>query len=209
MYNLAKMRLLQIWETMNQYSLSYVFDHTIFVNRVAIPVEKDLASLQPGRADQHQTDGEIVEITPELIASQRLVYPLRNRHLKALYYLEKGFGGYALVKGDKVSGDIWYFPLAKEHDKVHSDVKWLGITYGENDVYTFDMYLDQRERGKNAAMVLQKGALQGLHEKGYSKAYGYFWANNVPALWVHRILKWKELPRVKVSRFLFLKKVQR
>ena len=209
MLNFVKMRFLQIWETMNQYSASYVIDHVIFIDRVAIPVEKDLASLLPGKDDKQGLDGEIVEIRPELIESQQLVYTLRNRHLKALYYLEKGFGGYALVKGNKVSGDIWYFPLDKKHSGVHSDVEWLGISYGENDIYTFDMYLDQRERGKNASTMLQKGALQGLQQKGFSKAYGYFWANNVPALWVHRILKWKELPRVKVSRFLIFKKVKR
>jgi hypothetical protein len=43
------MRFLQIWETMNQYSVSYVIDHVIFIDRVAIPVEKDSHLCSQGR----------------------------------------------------------------------------------------------------------------------------------------------------------------
>jgi hypothetical protein len=67
--------------------------------------------LQPGKDDKQNTDGEITEIKPELIASQQLVYPLRNRHLKALYYLKKALAGMHWSRGIKsavISGSsLW------------------------------------------------------------------------------------------------------
>jgi hypothetical protein len=50
--------------------------------------------------------------------------------------------------------------------------------------------------------------MYSLHEKGYKKAYAYYWADNIPAVWNTRVInKWKELRSVTVRRFLLWKKL--
>ena len=208
MLDYYRMRYSHILDTIKISGFSHLLREIIYVNRQAVPVEKDLSSLKPLGNFLLEAGMEIIEVAPEAIDKGALVYPASNRFLKAKHYLKKGYGAYALVSGDKVVGDIWYSSLMKpEVDAVHPDVKWLGFKYADKEVYAFDMYLDHQERGKNLAPFLMNGILHEFRKKGFTKAYGYFWANNVPALWVHRTLRWKELPIVKVSRFLFLKKV--
>ena len=45
------------------------------------------------------------------------------------------------------------------------------------------MYMNPLERGnRNIATYLERVALSNLSKKGYEKAYGYVWVDNVPAL---------------------------
>jgi GNAT superfamily N-acetyltransferase len=87
----------------------------------------------------------------------------------------------------------------------HPDLQWLGINLEKNQVYSFDLFLDPQKRGDNAAAYLQSSFLEHLKEKGIRKVYGYFWSDNIPALWVHRQLKYRELNSVTVNRFFFIK----
>jgi hypothetical protein len=45
-----------------------------------------------------------------------------------------------------------------------------------------------------------------LRKKGFKKAYGYFYLKNIPALWMHRTLRWRELKHVRVTRFFIFRK---
>lgn len=187
----------------------YVKEH-FYINRTAVVVEKDLSSLAPPTNPLDQEDIKLVVITPDLLAQkgktqQTLIFPEEKRRLKALNYLNKGYRGFALVKGCEVSGYIWY--VNANHDKkvsIHPDLKMLGIRCGDNDVYTFDMYLHPDRRGNNWANFIQNGALHEIKKQGFSRALGYYWADNIQALWVHRTLRWKELERMKVTRLSFL-----
>ena len=62
-----------------------------------------------------------------------------------------------------------------------------------------------RFRGKNLAVPLQRNLHITLKSEGYKKLYGYFWNDNIPAMWMHRMLKFKELPRRRVSRIFIIK----
>jgi GNAT superfamily N-acetyltransferase len=122
--------------------------------------------------------------------------------LKAGCNLKDGLRGYALVKDDLIVGDIWCACPIKADEKVcHPDMDWLGIDGQAGEVYIFDMYIDPRERGNSLAAPFQKAALYALKADGYTKAYGYYWTDYLPALWMHRLLKWKERGRVQVWRF--------
>jgi len=48
--------------------------------------------------------------------------------------------------------------------------------------------------------LLHGSALKALKDKGYERVYGYCTADNLPALWVHRIMGYKELGRLKMHR---------
>ncbi len=206
MLDYYKMRLLQIADTIRAGGFSRLARETCFVGRVAVPVEKDVSLLKPLGDAMLKAGVEIVGISPGTFDKRELVYPVPNRYLKALYYMKIGYRGYALVSGNKVVGDIWYASSKKPGcGPVHPDIDWLGIRCADKEVYAFDMFLEQMQRGKNFAPLLMNGALHEFRKNGFTKVYGYFWKDNIPAMWVHRTLQWKELPAMKTSRFLFVK----
>jgi GNAT superfamily N-acetyltransferase len=203
-----QMRLTQVIETVKLNSMRKLLHETIFFNREAIPVEMDLANLRPVSDFARPTSENLIEIKPEMITGRTLLYPIKSRYLKAEHYLQEGYRGFAMVAGDSVSGDIWYSPYTNaKNGWTHPDEEWLKIKCGTGELYSFDMYVNPEKRGFNLAAALQNGALHELKKQGYSKAYGFFWADNVPALWVHRTLRWKELDRVVASRFIVSRKI--
>lgn len=206
----CKMRLFHIAETIRFNGIAYLLHEIVYRNREAILVEKDLSSVILPEDALRQANVQIEEITQTVIANHALKFPVKNRLLKAIHYLDKGYAGFALVSGNEVLGDIWYAaaPTA-QGGALPPDVKWLGIRCDDNYAYTFDMYLNPRKRGGNMAPLLQLGLLNELKKKGFSRAFGYFWSNNIPALWVHRMLKWREHAKIKVTRFFFIKFVTR
>jgi GNAT superfamily N-acetyltransferase len=206
MITYLKMRLLHIAETIRFNGVAFLLRELVYRHREAIVVEKDLSSVASPEEALRQVNVHIEEITAPVLARHALQFPVRNRALKALRYLKKGYGGFALVSGNEVKGDIWYSASPAAQNGAHTpDVKWLGIQCEDNYAYTFDMYLNPEHRGGPLASLLQRGALYELKKKGFDRAFGYFWANNIPALWVHRMLKWSERGRIKMTRFFFVK----
>jgi ribosomal protein S18 acetylase RimI-like enzyme len=121
-----------------------------------------------------------------------------------LKYLDNGYHGFSILKGKEIIGDIWYLNLNKSGTGVkHPDLKLLDIKLKEKESYMFDMYIKPEERGNGTVNFLLGNALNALKEKGVMKVYGYYTAGNVPALWIHRTLGYKELKKLKVQRILF------
>jgi GNAT superfamily N-acetyltransferase len=85
----------------------------------------------------------------------------------------------------------------------HPHVRWFGLDLSEDDVYMFDMHVVSDQRGGGLATYFLKSALHHLHSGGYERAYGYFAAQNTPALWVHRLIGYRELPHFLVRRVFF------
>lgn len=184
----------------------YFFKNYIFFNRVAVKAEKNLADIVPVDAQLEKAGVKLVEITSSSLRGddncQPLFYLDEERKEKALLYLRKGYQGLAVVSGNEVNGDIWYTSARnKPKGSIHPDLGWLKMSCGESDAYAFDMYLNPARRGKNLANLLQGGVLNQIKKDGFTRALGYYWAENIPALWVHRTLQWTETGRVKVSRF--------
>lgn len=204
------LRLVQVLETVRLNSFKKLLKDIVFFNRVAVPVEMDLACLPPLDDPPPESGERLVEIKPDLVAGGALVYPVRSRLLKAENYLAHGYRGFAMVCGDSVSGDIWCATARDDRGLLHPDERWLKIQSGNGEVYSFDMFVNPQKRGSskgsNIAVALQNGALHQLRKDGFTKAYGFFWADNIPALWVHRSMHWKELSRVRASRFIFSRK---
>lgn len=207
MIRYCKMRCIQVLETVNQTGWTKLLHEIIYLNRQAVPVEIGFSDLRLlGDFTQNSGD-ELIEISPEMITQRKLAYPIQNRYLKAKNYLANGYQGFAMVNGGVVSGDIWCAKFTAKDGYKHPDERWLNIRSQQSEVYAFDMYLDPGKRGLNLAVALQNGALHQLKQQGFTKAYGFYWADNIAALWVHRALGWKELNRVRATRFLFSKKI--
>ncbi|QXE89463.1 GNAT family N-acetyltransferase [Geomonas subterranea] len=204
----CKMRLVQASEMVLTGGWRTLLRDVFYLNRVAVPVEIALDSLRPVTDFKRPPDESVLELSTELLAQRRLVYRFQSRYLKALNYLGQGYRGFALVKGETVAGDIWCADRRQEtRATAHPDELWLGIQCAPGEAYTFDMFVDPAHRGGNLAAALQNGTLHLLRKRGITKAYGYFWADNLPALWVHRTLRWRELQRVRASRVLLSKKL--
>lgn len=208
MLDYCRMRTVQAVEMVERGSWKSLLKEIFYLDRVAVPVEIELASLRPEEDFPRPPGEQVLEVTRELLEKRRASFPVRSRYLKALEYLAGGYRGYALLQGNAVAGDIWCADAPGKYGAKHPDETWLGLKCGDREVYTFDMFMDPHRRGGNAAAALQNGALHALRKEGYTKAYGFFWSDNVPALWVHRTLRWRELARVKASRFLLSRKLR-
>ena len=200
------MRLIQAFESIKLNGFFSFLHEIVFFNRVAVVVEKNLTEFDVANKQPENSPIQMVELRPHMFTNKSISYPEKNRYLKAVHYLKKGYGGFAILKDQQIIGDIWFAPVENKISSRHSDCKLLRINCAENQVYTFDMFLTPGERGNNLAFFLQSSALRALHQKGFTVAYGYYWGDNTPALWVHRMGKWREIQRLKVNRFLFFKK---
>ena len=168
-----------------------------------VPVERDLASVAPVDALLRKLNAELIRQSPDNCRDYHLTYPILSRKYKAVRYLARGFRSFTLIRNNEVLGDVWHARAgATRAELSHRDFDVLGITPGEKEVYLFDMFIDPKHRGQSLAMPLLGGALYGLGRDGCAKGYGFFKADNIPALWVHRMLKYKALPRVRIRRVL-------
>jgi len=207
MVRYAIMRLVQFIETSKLDGFRTAIHDWFYINRTAIVVEKDLGALSSIKNNLANLNVELKEISEDIFYSLRTDYALKNRYLKAKQYLGKGYRAFAIIRANKIIGDIWYAIITPS--QTHPDLKWLGIICNNNDIYMFDMYIHPKERGKFLAVSLQYEALQKLREKGFQKAYGFFWLDNVPASWTHRTLKFKEIKKVEMLRFLTFRRKNR
>jgi hypothetical protein len=202
------MRAVQIYEFIRSNGWNKFLKEVLFWNRKAIVVEEDLSEARFREEIFRDANVEFVELHPETFSKQKIAYGFKNRYLKAMYYFERGYGCHALVRGNEVIGDIWYYaPRESNGPSDHVDLHWLGITLGLDSVYSFDIYFVPAERGKNLSAALQSSSMYALHQKGYKKAMAYYWVDNIPAVWNTRVINgWKEMKAIAVSRFFLFRR---
>lgn len=205
MFEWILMTYYQIREALAEGSLRNLIRKRVFRQRTATPVEMDLSTL-PAFGDLEGSDYQFIELKLEGLRTGEWSFTVPSRRFKFPGNLKKGWRSFALVKGSTVVGDIWCItPREGGNSVTHPDLDMLGISGGEREAYAFDAFIDPAYRGKNLAVPLQCSLQSTLKMEGYEKVYGFYWDDNLPALWMHRMLKWKELPKRRVSRFFFLK----
>lgn len=209
MIDLLKMRCIQILEFIRSNGFSSFWREYAFVKRKAVIVMKDLHEA-PDRSDYlSRLNIDLVEITPEILPLSKYHSDFKNRYFKALHYISKGYEGHAIIKGNTIIGDMWYFdPHKLNGGTYHRDLDWLGIRLPEGAVYSFDIFVIPGERGNNVSSTFQNNTMYLLRIKGYTRAYAYYWTDNVPAVWNTKVInKWKELEKLTVSRFFWYRRV--
>jgi GNAT superfamily N-acetyltransferase len=206
MFESIKVIVHQVTEALAEGGVRNVFRSRVFWNRLATPVAMDLlASNFPLMGNLRGIDFQFTEITMEDLRAGKWLFAVPSRGLKAFRNLKKGFRSFAVTKDSIVVGDVWCIAPRKDRKRIsHIDLKMLGIICGEMDAYAFDMFIATAYRGKNLAVPLQRSLQSTLKMEGCQRVYGYYWNDNLPALWMHRMLKFKELPKRSVSRFFFL-----
>ncbi len=179
--------------------------HEFSLNRIATPAKMDsLADISSNRFASRSSIS-ILELKIEDLLAGKWSFAVRSRYFKALRNLRKGWRSFALIEGATVVGDVWCDTVCgPENIVAHPDLKMLGINCKEREVYAFDMLIASHYRGKNFAVPLQRFLHSSLKNEEFRKVYGFYWNDNLPALWMHRMLKYKELPKRNLSRFFFL-----
>jgi len=177
---------------------------SIYRHEEAVPVEKDLATLCTLKQPEGVGDFKLIELDEQNFNSTNIEYLTKSRKEKLFININNGYRRYVLTKNNQAVADIWYVTDSAAYaSPIRKYLLWFRIKLNPDEVYLFDMYLLPDERGKGMAAFFMSSVLQRLKEKGVKKVYGYFNANNIPAMWVHRLLKFQELPRVDLSKFLW------
>ncbi len=202
MLNRLIIRCRQFAEMVESDGLWPTCKRCVYECQEAVPVVKDLSSLNGQKASVCGNNCRIIEIDQKLIAACKLRYPLKSRAEKAEANLKKGLRSFALVENNQILADVWCFDKpAVPGEKKHRDLKLFGIDLQPGEVYLFDLFLASEKRGKATATTFMQGVLHQLKERGVNRAYGYFVKSNTPALWVHRLLGYQELPVFTIKRY--------
>ena len=201
-----KLHIYQLFESIKEHGIKHSLnDLFYFGTKKAVIMQKHLDDLQPLPLTKNQHI-KLIEINNENFDSLNLKYTLKNRYLKAIRNIRDGGIGYCIVEDNKVLGDLWCF-FPNKGATVHRDLELLGLTLSDTDVYGCDMYLSSSERGKSSLVShLIGGALHNLKQKGYKCLKCYVMSDRIPALWIHRVLGFKEIDRLEAQRFVFYKR---
>lgn len=139
------------------------------------------------------------ESLPRVITMLERSEPARIPSAKTRFL--QGAAGFVFERRGQVIGYVFWVEGADDPDVfVHTDVEWLGIQPRRREIYVFDYFVAESERGQTSLLVR---AVQEEHwALGLTAAYGYTYLSNRPALWTYRTTGWKELGRLPEQRIL-------
>jgi len=197
-----------IWESLTAGKLMDILHDQLWNQRIAVPVEMDLTTLRiQSDLFKELENSCFTEITLDKIQASDWCFTTPSRRHKAIRNLKRGLRGFALIKDSQVVGDIWcVIPSGDGNALQHPHLNMLGIQPKAKAVYSFDMMIAPAFRGKHLATPIQRAVHLTLKAEGYSILYAFYWQENIPAMWMHRTLKYKELPKRWISRFFFVKR---
>ena len=195
-------RYYQFREHAQVESLISAVKMSLYKHEVILPVEKDLGQLKEVKPNFDSSRYSIVEIDQDSLTTSSYTYAFKSRQQKAQGYFDNGFKSFAIVIDEEVVGDLWYVTRSDARlDHIHPRLKWFGIELAEDEVFMFDLFVVPDERGKAITTYFFSNALNILHDRGYTKAYGDYVSGNIPAMWLHRILGYKERPGIDMKRY--------
>jgi GNAT superfamily N-acetyltransferase len=203
-----RIKLLQLREQCRRENFLLVFGRefrkVLYKYEEWVPVEKELEGLRD-LPDPEGGPFSFIEFGPENVDSQSIVFPISSRIEKATNYFRQGYRMIAMVRDGQVVGDIWY--VCRKMNSLpacHPHLGRFGIYLEDDEVYMFDMFVHDEQRGGGLATYFHCKALQLLRDRGFRKNYGCFDPSYTPAMWMHRILGYRELPRYELRRFFYL-----
>ena len=200
MYELILLRFSQFLEFRKSGNLKKSLLHKIYSEEVVIPVKKDLLRLQTIANCSDHDSLKLVEISSR---TNSYAFVVKSRENRAKVYINKGYMGFGLLNNDMVVGEVWYIPWVSGEACLHPLAKLIGIKLQQQETYMFDLFVDPTQRGKSITTYFMSSVLKELKLRGYRNVYGYFAVDNLPALWIHRVLGYEELERYIISRWFF------
>lgn len=181
----------------------------LYKEEEVVPVEKKLETLEKVQPKILEDGWHILDFPEHDSTHNKFEHFIPSRRESAKYYLQRGYKGVGIVNEGMLLGDVWYVSGKVGSNKnQHPHVKKFGFNLGQDEVYMFDMFVAADQRKGGMATYFLSSVLQHLHNLGFKKVYGYFSLNNKPALWVHRILGYNELPHVYIKRIIFFETIK-
>jgi GNAT superfamily N-acetyltransferase len=205
MSNSISIKVSQLSENIISNGISNTLKEIFFLNRNVIVFEKDLDNLNSKISPVNKSEIEFINISKSNFSRFSAKFPSKSRYLKTLKNTNKGYESFALIRNNTIVGDCWFAaPFGYANNLIHPDLNMLGIEAREKDAYMFDMYVIPEERGTKSTDLL-KYAFLALKDRGIKKICTFVMANNTPAIWMVRMLGFKELNRKKIHRFLLFR----
>ena len=167
-----------------------------YFNRELILVRKDLVSWKAKPFD-NDLEYIVVDKTNSVETEKRLNLHLFDHygkiHCKTL----------VAIKDEVCVGFIRW-----TQDKNFKDLRKYNIPLAPDEAYMFDFFLFPTYRGTPVIRDIYHYAMHHLKSIGISRYYGFFYADNVPALWWHRtICRTEEFEKVKAHKLVFLEMI--
>lgn len=163
----------------------------IFLNRVMIAIEKNIG-FEPNITSNNV---HFIIVGPANYKKYQEQYGLKTLE----YYSKTGAQCIMAIEGDECLGYQWV-----TQDNNFKDLRKLGIRLKDSEAYLFDLFVYPQYRGTDIPKMVARETFNHLVSKGVNKIYGFYFSDNIKALWWHRaILKCKEIKKVKIHRFLF------
>lgn len=204
MFKIIFIRIFQVIEALKRKELKKKILNYFYSE--VVPVEKELKNISKA-SNQKMNELQLVikEIFPHEYNPRKYNFSEKSREYKTEIYLKKGYKGLFILDDDNnVLGNTWY--AANESIKTHRDIELLHLKTDSKCVYLFDLYISDKIRGGHISTDFMNNALYYLQQNGYSKAYGYYEADNFSSLWIHRLLGFRELSHYIWKKNLFTRK---
>jgi GNAT superfamily N-acetyltransferase len=186
-------------------SLLQLFREQVFFRRVVVPGTIDLTTLNCQQNPFQNSDYHLEALNIEDLRAKKWTFSIPNRYFRALFKMKKGLRGFGLLKDAMIIGDIWCLAPDDRNTPIsYFDLDILGITCTEGDAYAADIFIDPAFRGKKLAVPLFLSMLSILKTEGCRRVYAYYYEDNTSSKWMHMMLKFKELPKLRRSRFFVI-----
>lgn len=192
-------RLQSLKTLLNEKGFRSAIKEVIYFNREAVIVERYLNKPVPKLKYDfvlHLTP--LDRENPQEITEYK--FPNKVRELKCLAYLNKGYKGFLGIDDRKVIAEQWYVC----NNIKHPDLRWIELDLKNDEIYAFDLFVAPEYRGTSAINVFIASYLTELRTMGFSKTFGYFFSDNIPSQWIHRLFSYSEIKRIKRHRFFLL-----
>jgi GNAT superfamily N-acetyltransferase len=198
-------RLKESFDILRSRGFRYLFRRYIYFNKIWVIVEKDLPDFE-NKVNPGDGKLQFLAITRDNLDKKMLRDNEEDHFYRIQSYLVKGYQGYMLMNNNDFLGYIWYSPITTGGAGiVHPDARHIDVSHNKPSAYMFSMYLRPDKRGGNMGAYIYSSLLDLLKNKGFEKAYAVYDIKNIPALWVNRVLRFKEIGRLKISQVICYK----
>jgi ribosomal protein S18 acetylase RimI-like enzyme len=165
----------------------------VFINRRMIVIEKEIQYSGEGQ-NKRDIDCEILTNSNYKFFENK--YNLNN----VKYYAKKNCECLIAIQEGKCVGYQWW-----TKDNKFKDLKKIGLELKENEAYLFDLFVFPEYRGSNIPKIIANQTFDYLLDSGTQKIYGFYYGDNLKALWWHRaFLKCKEIKKIVSHRIFFI-----
>ena len=161
----------------------------VYFNKSIVAIEKTLESNPIDK--KHNIDFVIADATNYQECQEKS--GIKN----LAYYCKRGARCLIALQEGRYVGHQWWTFQNGFIDLEKLDVKLL-----DNDAYLFDLFVLPEHRGSAVPKMVAWETYNHLISLGIQRIYGFYFSDNIQALWWHRaVLKAKEIKKIKAHRF--------